>query len=62
VPFTQAWTWCRQQSLAALAYWTVTYTPSPGMPADMQPKDRTLVFIQRLAHAVNDLAALDSFN
>lgn len=61
VSFDDAWTWCRQQSLSALAYWTVTYTPSPGMPEDMQPKDRTLVFIGRLAHAVDDLEALDSF-
>lgn len=57
----QALTWCRQQSLSSLAYWTVTYTPSPGMPEDMQPKDRTLVFIGRLAHAVDDLEGLDSF-
>jgi hypothetical protein len=57
----EAWLWYRQQSLSALAYWTVTYTPSPGMPEDMQPKDRTLVFIRRLAHAVDDLEALDSF-
>jgi aminoglycoside phosphotransferase (APT) family kinase protein len=61
IDLDRAWLWCRQQTLSALAYWTVTYTPSPGMPADMQPKDRSLVFIRRLAHAVDDLEALDSF-
>jgi Phosphotransferase enzyme family len=62
VPFEQAWLCYRQQSLSALAYWTVTYTPSPGMPEDMQPKDRALFFVGRLSHAVDDLEALDSFD
>jgi thiamine kinase-like enzyme len=61
VSFDDAWRWYRQQSLTALAYWTATLTPSPGMPADMQPPTRSLVFIERLSHAVDDLEALDSF-
>jgi aminoglycoside/choline kinase family phosphotransferase len=60
--YDQAFKWYRQQSLSALAYWTVTYTPSPGMPENMQPKDRTLAYIDRLSHAANDLEALDSFD
>jgi hypothetical protein len=58
----QAWKWCRQQSLSALAYWAVTYTPLPGIPADMLPHQRSLVFIERLSHAVDDLEAPYSFD
>lgn len=49
----------RQQLLAALAMWTATLTPAPGSP-DMQPAETSLEFIKRMAHAIDDLDALDS--
>jgi thiamine kinase-like enzyme len=62
VSYDETYLWCRQQAPAALAYWTVTYCPSPGMPEDMQPKDRALAFVGRLAATVDDLESLDSFD
>lgn len=55
------WDHVRRHSLTALAYWTVTYSPSPGMPPDMQPPVRTREYIRRIATAVDDLDALDAF-
>jgi len=46
---------------AVLAFWTITINPAPGMP-DMQPRDSTLEFIRRIAIAIDDLDALDSFD
>jgi aminoglycoside/choline kinase family phosphotransferase len=60
VSFDDAWLACRQQLFTALAFWTITLNPAPGMP-DMQPRDSTLEFIRRLAHAIDDHDALDSF-
>jgi hypothetical protein len=51
---------CRQQLMSALAFWTITLNPAPGMP-DMQPRDSTLEFIRRIATAIDDLESLDSF-
>lgn len=51
---------CHQQLLTVLAFWTITINPAPGMP-DMQPRDATLEFIRRIATAIDDLDALDSF-
>jgi len=51
----------RQQLLSALTFWTVTLNPAPGMP-DFQPLDSTLEFIKRIATAIDDLEALDSFS
>ncbi|MET0988094.1 MAG: phosphotransferase [Steroidobacteraceae bacterium] len=51
---------CRQQLMSALAFWTITMNPAPGMP-DMQPRDATLEFIRRIAAAIDDLDSLDSF-
>lgn len=50
----------RQQLLAALAWWTFTLSPPPGMP-DMQPRDTTLEFVRRISTAIHDLEALDAF-
>ncbi|MET0661126.1 MAG: phosphotransferase [Steroidobacteraceae bacterium] len=50
----------RQQLFAALAWWTITLTPSPEMP-DMQPAASSLEFIKRITHAIDDLDALESF-
>lgn len=58
--FDSAWRHYRQQLFSALAWWTVTLTPSTDMP-DMQPRDATLEMIRRISHAIDDLDALDSF-
>jgi hypothetical protein len=58
--FDDAWRNYRQQLASVLAFWTLTLTPSAEMP-DMQPKDTTVEFIRRIAHAMDDLQALDSF-
>ena len=50
----------RQQLMTALAFWTITINPAPGMP-DMQPRDSTLEFIRRIATAMDDLDTLNSF-
>lgn len=56
-----AWRNYRQQLLGALAWWTVTLTPSSAMP-DMQPRDVALEMVRRIAIAIDDLDALDSFD
>jgi hypothetical protein len=43
----------RRALLTALAFWTMTLKPAEGMP-DMQPPATSLVFIERLAAAVDD--------
>jgi hypothetical protein len=48
----------RRQLVAALAWWTVTLCPAPGMP-DMQPRDVTIEFIRRISTALDDLDGLD---
>ncbi|MCY1304535.1 hypothetical protein D9M70_542930 [compost metagenome] len=60
VPFAEGWNIYRQQLTSALAWWTITLSPSPGLP-DMQPRDTTLEFIRRIATAIDDLDALDAF-
>jgi hypothetical protein len=55
--FDEAWIIYRQQLVTALTWWTVTLTPAPGMP-DMQPRDTTLAFIERIATAMDDLDTL----
>ncbi|WP_313805974.1 phosphotransferase [Sphingobium sp.] len=59
VPFDEAWLNYRQQLLTTLAWWTMTLTPAGDVP-DMQPRDITLEFIQRIATAMDDLDTLDS--
>ena len=60
VSFDEAWRHYRQQLPAALAWWTVTLAPSADMP-DMQPRDATIEMVKRIAHAIDDSDALDSF-
>jgi thiamine kinase-like enzyme len=60
IPFDCVRDEVRRQLFTALAFWTITLNPAPGMP-DMQPRDATLEFVRRIAAAVDDLDALDSF-
>lgn len=57
--FDDAWTIYREQMLPALAWWTVTLCPAPGMP-DMQPRPTAMEFVTRLGTAVDDLGSLDA--
>lgn len=57
--FDEAWTIYREQMLPALAWWTVTLNPAPGMP-DMQPLPTAIEFVTRLGTAVDDLESLDA--
>lgn len=50
----------RQQLLTALAYWTITLVPAPGMP-DMQPPAITIELVKRISAMIDDLDALDAF-
>src|SRR3546814_5061599 len=42
----EAWKNLRQQLMTALAFWTITLRPAPGMP-DMQPERTTREFLRR---------------
>ncbi|MET0660717.1 MAG: aminoglycoside phosphotransferase family protein, partial [Steroidobacteraceae bacterium] len=53
----EVWRLYRQQLFTALAWWTVTLTPSPELP-DMQPQHTAVEFIRRIATAIDDLDAL----
>lgn len=55
--FDDAWTAYRAQLLSALAWWTMTLTPSAAMP-DMQPLETTNVFLSRIATAIDDLDSI----
>ena len=57
----EAWKNLRQQLMTALAFWTITLHPAPGMP-DMQPERTTHEFLRRLYAAIDDHDALDSFD
>ena len=59
VGFDDAWTIYREQMLPALAWWTITFNPAPGMP-DMQPLPTSIEFVTRLGTAVDDLESLDA--
>jgi thiamine kinase-like enzyme len=56
----EAWGYLRQQLFSALAFWTITLRPTPGMPP-MQPEETSRTFLKRLYTAIDDLEALDSF-
>lgn len=60
-PFDETWKLYRQHMLSVLAYWTVTLTPSPTMAQDMQTKETTLCFLERIGRAIDDLETLDAF-
>ena len=51
----------RQQLFAALAWWSGTLGQPPDAP-EMQPRETSLEFIRRIAVAIDDLDALDSFD
>jgi hypothetical protein len=59
IAFDEAWTAYRAQLLSALAWWTMTLTPSEAMP-DMQPLGTTNVFLSRIAVAMDDLDSIDA--
>lgn len=59
VDFDTAWTIYRQEMLPALAWWTVTFRPTPDMP-DMQPGATATEFVLRLGTAIDDLESLDA--
>jgi hypothetical protein len=60
VSLEETWINLRQQLLTALAFWTITLRPAPGMP-DMQPLRTTHELLRRLLAAIDDHDALDSF-
>ncbi|HZP15824.1 MAG TPA: hypothetical protein VFA96_08400, partial [Nocardioides sp.] len=60
IDFDEAWSLYRQQLFAALAWWTGTLG-QPGDRTQMQPQDTSREFIQRIAHAIDDLDALDAW-
>jgi len=65
IKFDDAWKYYRQHLFTVLAWWTFTLAPSAGgfdAPEIVQPKDATLAFISRIATAMDDLDAFDSFN
>ena len=61
IDFDDAWINVRQQLPSALSFWTITLRPAEGMP-DMQPEDTSYEFVQRLATAMDDYDALDSYS
>ena len=60
ISFDDAWTHYRQQLFGALAWWTGTLGQPPHAP-EMQPRESSLQFIGRIATAIDDLDALESF-
>ncbi|MGK2908210.1 MAG: phosphotransferase [Sphingobium sp.] len=60
ISFEDGWLWYRQQLMTALTWWTITLHPAPSMP-DMQPRDVTLAFIERITTAMDDVGTLDAF-
>ena len=61
VSFDDGWTIYRQQTFAALAWWTGTLGQPPEAPL-MQPRDSSIEFIGRMTRAIDDLDALGSFD
>ncbi|HKY93423.1 MAG TPA: phosphotransferase, partial [Nevskiaceae bacterium] len=59
IAFDEGWLRYRQQMPSALAWWTITLTPNANFP-DMQPRDLTVEFIRRIAHALDDLESIDA--
>lgn len=64
--FDEVFTNYRRHLFSALAYWTVTLTPSTGKSSEpapaFQPVDATLEFIKRMTTAIDDLDSLESFD
>lgn len=61
VTVEEAWLEIRRQSLGALAYWTLTLTPSKLMP-DMQTEATTRDFLGRICDFMDDHDVLDAFD
>ncbi|MET0545711.1 MAG: aminoglycoside phosphotransferase family protein [Caulobacterales bacterium] len=59
--FDEAMLLCRQQTMSALAFWTITLCPADGMPA-MQPEGLTFEWLKRIGALMDDLDAVDSFS
>ncbi|MGE0487105.1 MAG: phosphotransferase [Gammaproteobacteria bacterium] len=57
IDFDSVWLAYRAQMFGALAWWTGTLGQPPEAPA-MQPRDASLAFIERMAHAIDDLDSL----
>jgi hypothetical protein len=56
VVFADAWRYYREHLLSTFSFWTSTL----GV-ANTHPKEETMVFIERISAAIDDLGALDSF-
>lgn len=54
----ETWAELLPQLMTALAFWTITLHPAPGMP-DMQPERTTHAFLRRLYAAIDDHEVLD---
>ncbi len=54
VSFDDAWLAYRRQSFAALLMWTPTLCP-PAMLPDMQPEDVSMLMVERITTAMDDL-------
>lgn len=57
VDFATAWDGYRRQACAALLMWTPTLCPPPTLP-DMQPEATSLLMIERITAAMDDLDVL----
>ncbi|MFR9804142.1 phosphotransferase [Pseudonocardia sp. RS010] len=57
VPIDEAWRCYRQQLVTALLSWTPTLVPTTTMP-DMQPEEMSVLMIERIGAAMDDLDAL----
>ena len=60
IGFDEGWKIYRQQLFSALAWWTGTLGQPPEAPK-MQPPETSIEFIKRMAHAIDDVDALDAF-
>jgi len=61
VGFAEAFDDYRAQMMTVLAWWTITLNPAPSMPEELQPRDSTLCFLERIGTAMDDLETLDAF-
>jgi len=57
IDFATAWNGYRRQAFAALLMWTPTLCPPPTLP-DMQPESTSMLMIERITTAIDDLDAL----
>lgn len=57
IDFDEVWLSYRAQMFGALAWWTGTLGQPPEAP-EMQPRDASMAFIERMTHAMDDLDSL----